>query len=141
MKNHVVAIFLILCFTTSIVNANQDVDAIIKAVKKFVQGLHLDEEESQKILSKINTAQEQCLTEADDINPAIIKKLIRGAVPAVIKCVGSVAKENDPHVREAKIIECMSEKADTFKETSGMTDEEEQKFDDALNCVKKLIEE
>ncbi|KAL3192533.1 hypothetical protein MRX96_058951 [Rhipicephalus microplus] len=113
MKNHVVAIFLILCFTSSIVNANQDVDAIIKAVKKFVQGLHLDEEESQKILSKINTAQEQCLTEADDINPAIIKK----------------------------IVECMSEKADTFKETSGMTDEEEQKFDDALNCVKKLIEE
>ncbi|XP_037271698.2 uncharacterized protein LOC142761627 [Rhipicephalus microplus] len=141
MKNHVVAIFLILCFTSSIVNANQDVDAIIKAVKKFVQGLHLDEEESQKILSKINTAQEECLTEADEINPAIIKKLVREAIPAVIKCVGSVAKEKDPQVKKTKIIECVSKKADTFKETSGMTDEEKQKFGDALNCVKKLIEE
>ncbi|XP_075728905.1 uncharacterized protein LOC119163738 [Rhipicephalus microplus] len=141
MKSQVFAIFLILCFTSIKVNANEDVDAIIKALKIFVEGLHLDEKESQEILSKISTAQENCLSEADNINSEIVKELALGFVPAVMECRGSVAQDNDPHERLTEIVDCVKEKANEYEASSAMTEEEQQKFESALECLENLVKE
>ncbi|KAL1486310.1 hypothetical protein MTO96_031445 [Rhipicephalus appendiculatus] len=96
---------------------------------------------SLRILSKIDKAREDCLSGVDDINPEIIKELAKGATPALTECGMSVKNVEDPQERRTKISDCISKKANDFKESSDMTEEEQQKFDEALECLEKLIQE
>ncbi|KAL3192537.1 hypothetical protein MRX96_058955 [Rhipicephalus microplus] len=127
MKNQFLAVLLILCFASFKVNANEDVHPTVKALKTFVENLNLGEEESEKILSKIGTAQEACLSEADNIDPEIIRKLAEEVIPAVMVCSGSAVHVEEPHEKE------------TEESTTGMHDEEKQELHDALGCLERLI--
>ncbi|XP_075728907.1 uncharacterized protein LOC119164991 isoform X2 [Rhipicephalus microplus] len=102
MKNQFLAVLLILCFASFKVNANEDVHPTVKALKTFVENLNLGEEESEKILSKIGTAQEACLSEADNIDPEIIRKLAEEVIPAVMVCSGSAVHVEEPHEKETE---------------------------------------
>ncbi|XP_075728906.1 uncharacterized protein LOC119164991 isoform X1 [Rhipicephalus microplus] len=139
MKNQFLAVLLILCFASFKVNANEDVHPTVKALKTFVENLNLGEEESEKILSKIGTAQEACLSEADNIDPEIIRKLAEEVIPAVMVCSGSAVHVEEPHEKETEITECISNKAIGIMESTGTNDEETQKFHHALGCLERLI--
>uniref|UniRef100_A0A224YQV5 Uncharacterized protein n=1 Tax=Rhipicephalus zambeziensis TaxID=60191 RepID=A0A224YQV5_9ACAR len=141
MKYQVVAIFAILCFVSTKVNADDDVDTLIKKLEMFVKSLNLDEEKSQEILGKLDKAREECLSDADDINPEVIQQLVKGAMPVLEQCAESVMDEEDLEEKGTKIIDCIAQKAKDFAADSDMTDEEKQKFDDALECLKKLVKE
>ncbi|XP_049513544.1 uncharacterized protein LOC119466233 isoform X9 [Dermacentor silvarum] len=112
MKHQVAAVFLILCFTSAAVNANAAVDAVIEELKDFVRHFEKDQAKVQEALSKIDRASE-CLSAAKDINPDIINQTKN----------------------------CLLDKANNFKESSGMTPEEIKMFDDALTCIQKVAEE
>uniref|UniRef100_A0A131YZJ6 Uncharacterized protein n=1 Tax=Rhipicephalus appendiculatus TaxID=34631 RepID=A0A131YZJ6_RHIAP len=141
MKYQVVAIFAILCFASTKVNADGDVDTLIKKLEMFVESLNLDEEKSQEILDKLDKAREKCLSDADDINPEVIQKLVEGAMPVLTQCAESVADVENPEEKGTKMIGCIAQKAKDFAYDSEMTDEEKQKFDAALECLKNLVEE
>ncbi|KAL1486311.1 hypothetical protein MTO96_031446 [Rhipicephalus appendiculatus] len=118
MKYQVVAIFAILCFVSTKVNADGD-----------------------EILDKLDKAREECLSDADDINPEVIQKLVEGAMPVLTQCAESVADVENPEEKGTKMIDCIAQKAKDFAYDSEMTDEEKQKFDAALECLKNLVEE
>ncbi|KAL1486309.1 hypothetical protein MTO96_031444 [Rhipicephalus appendiculatus] len=137
MKNQVFAIFVILCFASTKVNANDDVDAIIGDLKSYVKLLPVDEEKSEKILSEIEKAREECLSDADDINPEIIKKLAHESIPAVKECAGSAINVEDTSERGMKAIQCIMQKVDSVTPPSDMTDEDKKRFEDTLDCLAK----
>ncbi|KAL1486308.1 hypothetical protein MTO96_031443 [Rhipicephalus appendiculatus] len=130
MKNQVVVIFAILCFTSAAVNANADVDHVIEQLKSLVRDFVTDKDKAQEYLSKIESAS-QCLSAAKDINPEIIKKMAKSAIPTIMECGSQFIILKDPQERANKIKDCLVEKANNFKQSSGMTPEEMKMFDDA----------
>lgn len=136
MKNQVVAIFAILCFTAAVVNANADVDRVIEQLKSLVRDFVTDKDKAQEYLSKIDSASE-CLAIAKDMNPEIIKQMAKGAIPTIMECGSQFITLKDPQERATKIKDCLVEKANNFKQSSGMTPEEMKMFDDASACIQE----
>ncbi|XP_075525061.1 uncharacterized protein LOC142557243 [Dermacentor variabilis] len=139
MKHQVVAIFVVLCFTSVAVNANAEVDAVIEQLKNLVRQFVKDKAKAQEYLSKIDSASE-CLSAAKDVNPDIIDKFAKGVIPTVMECGGEHITIDDPQKRATAIKDCLLEKANKFKESSGMTPEEMKMFDDASACIQKVAE-
>ncbi|XP_049513541.1 uncharacterized protein LOC119466233 isoform X6 [Dermacentor silvarum] len=140
MKHQVAAVFLILCFTSAAVNANAAVDAVIEELKDFVRHFEKDQAKVQEALSKIDRASE-CLSAAKDINPDIINQLAKGVIQTLMECGGKYISIEDPQERATATKNCLLDKANNFKESSGMTPEEIKMFDDALTCIQKVAEE
>nr|XP_037273144.1 uncharacterized protein LOC119165055 [Rhipicephalus microplus] len=114
MKNQVVAIFAIVCFTTATVNANAEVEAVIDQLKTLVRDYVPDKAKAQEYLTKIDNAHE-CLSIAKDMNPEIIKQLAQGVIPTVMECGRKFIDMKDPQERATSIKGCLVEKANNFK--------------------------
>ncbi|XP_037499041.1 uncharacterized protein LOC119372650 [Rhipicephalus sanguineus] len=136
MKNQVVAIFVILCFTSATVNANAEVEAVIEQLKSLVRDFVPDKAKVEEYMTKIDNAR-QCLSIAKDMNPEIIKQLAKGAIPTVMECGRKFIDVKDPQERATSIRECLVEKANNFKQSSGMTPDEMKMFDDASACLQE----
>ncbi|XP_049513539.1 uncharacterized protein LOC119466233 isoform X5 [Dermacentor silvarum] len=140
MKHQVVAVFLVLCFTSAVVNANAAVDAVIEQLKDFVRHFEKDQDKAQETLSKIDRARE-CLSAAKDINPDIINRVANGVIQTLMECGGKHISSEDPQERKTVIKNCLLEKANKFEESSGMTPEDSKMFNDALACIQKVAED
>ncbi|XP_075729788.1 uncharacterized protein LOC119165055 [Rhipicephalus microplus] len=136
MKNQVVAIFAIVCFTTATVNANAEVEAVIDQLKTLVRDFVPDKAKAQEYLTKIDNARE-CLSIAKDMNPEIIKQLAQGVIPTVMECGRKFIDMKDPQERATSIKGCLVEKANNFKQSSGMTPDEIKMFDDTSACLRE----
>ncbi|XP_049513538.1 uncharacterized protein LOC119466233 isoform X3 [Dermacentor silvarum] len=134
MKHQVAAVFLILCFTSAAVNANAAVDAVVEQLKSLVREFVPDQAKAQEYLSAIDGARE-CLTAAKDFNPKIVQQLADSAIPTAIECGGRHIGIRDPVERATAIRGCLVEKANSFKQSIGMTPEEIKLFDDASACI------
>ncbi|XP_037582644.1 uncharacterized protein LOC119466233 isoform X1 [Dermacentor silvarum] len=139
MKHQVAAVFLILCFTSAAVNANEAVDAVVEQLKNLVRQYVKDQAKADEYLSKIDSASE-CLSVAKDMNPEIINRFAKGVIPTAIACGGEHISIEDPQQRATAIKDCLLEKANQFKESSGMTPDEKKMFDDASACIQKVAE-
>ncbi|KAL3192531.1 hypothetical protein MRX96_058949 [Rhipicephalus microplus] len=95
MKYQIVVIFAIFCFSCAAVNANADVDGVIEQLKSLVRDFVTDKDKAQEYLSKIDSASE-CLTVAKGINPEIIKKMAKGAIPTIMECGSQFITLKDP---------------------------------------------
>ncbi|XP_037287748.2 uncharacterized protein LOC119180721 [Rhipicephalus microplus] len=136
MTNRVVAIFAILCFTSAAVNANADLDRVVEQLKSLVRDFVTEEDKAQEYLSKIDSGS-QCLSVAKDMNPEIVKQIAKVAMPTIMECGSQFIRIRDPQERADKIKDCLVEKANNFKQSSGMTPEEMKMFDDASACIQE----
>ncbi|XP_070376891.1 uncharacterized protein [Dermacentor albipictus] len=139
MKHQVVAIFVLLCFTSVAVNANDELNAVIEQLKNLVNQFVKDQAKAKEYLSKIDSASE-CLSAAKDVNPDIISQFVKGVIPTVMECGGEHITIDDPQKRATAIKDCLLEKANKFKESSQMTPDEMKMFDDASACIQKVAE-
>ncbi|XP_050031772.1 uncharacterized protein [Dermacentor andersoni] len=139
MKNQFVAVFVILCFSSAAVDANAAVDRVVEQLKSLVREFVKDQAKAQEYLGAIDGARE-CLAVAKDFNPKIIQQLADSAIPTAIDCGGRHIGIRDPQERATAIRGCLVEKANSFKQSMGMTPEEMKMFDDASACIQQKTE-
>ncbi|CAN7976953.1 unnamed protein product [Ixodes persulcatus] len=137
MMRHILVVFLVGCSLTVLVDGN--VDAILETVRDLVRQMVPNEEMQQRFLAKVDEAKE-CLEMAKGINPDVVKKLMDGIIPTAASCAAKTVGVADFAERKAIMKTCVQEKADSFKKSSGLTDEELAKFDMAKKCLEDKIQ-
>ncbi|KAL1480840.1 hypothetical protein MTO96_050707, partial [Rhipicephalus appendiculatus] len=113
-----------------------EVEAVIDQLKTLVRDFVPDKAKAQEYLTKLDNAR-LCLAIAKDMNPEIIKQLAQGAIPTVMDCGRKFIDMKDPQERATSIRDCLVEKANNFKQSSGMTPEEMKMFDDTSACLQE----
>ncbi|XP_037554785.1 uncharacterized protein LOC119431372 [Dermacentor silvarum] len=139
MRNQVVTVIVVLCFTCAAVDANAAVEAVLEQLKSLVQDFVPDKAKAQQYMEKIDTARE-CLSIAKGINPDVIKQFADGIIPTVMECGGKHMGIADTTEREAAMKSCFQEKANKFKESSGMSPDDIKMFDDTGACIQQKVQ-
>lgn len=130
---------VVLCFSSALVDANAAVEAVLEQLKALVQDFIPDKATAQQYIDKIDSARD-CLGIVKGINPDVIKQFADGIVPTVMECGGKHMGIADKTEKENAMKNCFQEKADKFKESSGMSPEDIKMFDDAGACIQEKVQ-
>ncbi|KAL1486312.1 hypothetical protein MTO96_031447 [Rhipicephalus appendiculatus] len=101
MRNQVVivVVVVVLCFSSTLVDANASVEAVLEQLKALVQDFVPDKAKAQEYIDKIDSARD-CLGIVKGINPDIIKQFADGIIPTVMECGGKNMGIADPTEKE-----------------------------------------
>ncbi|XP_037273640.2 uncharacterized protein LOC119165632 [Rhipicephalus microplus] len=139
MKNEVVIAVVVLCLSYALVDANASVEAVLKQLKALVQDFVPDKAKAQEYIDKIDSARD-CMGIVKGISPDVVKKFADGIIPTVMECGGKNMGISDPTEKENAMKNCFKEKANAFKQSSGMSADDIKMFDDAGACMQQKMQ-
>ncbi|XP_040079613.1 uncharacterized protein LOC120851115 [Ixodes scapularis] len=137
MMRQLLVVILLGSSLTILVDGN--VDTILETVRNLIRQMVPNPEMQQQFLAKVDEAKE-CLDMAKGINPDVVKKLVDGIIPTAASCAAQTVGVSDMDKRKELMKACFKEKAEDFKKSSGMTDDELAKFEMAGKCLEEKVQ-
>ncbi|XP_070393326.1 uncharacterized protein [Dermacentor albipictus] len=114
-------------------------EAIIDKLKEMVEEFVPDKGKAKMLLEKIEDARE-CVNMTEGMREEILKQLIEGMVPTFAECRDRAKDMTEPEQKKSAMKECFKEKAQKFKEITGMTEEETTMLQKTENCISEKFQ-